>query len=273
MIFNIKIQISRNKYFNENIVNIKYNKKNNKYTILINKICLKNEKFFNKIALSIIVNEIKTIKNIKKINSNKIDLLLQTKKSLILKKINSKYLDYDVNFIKSLIDEKDLLFDDKHLNEYKIDVLFKKIYTKYEIRELLKNYPVLALEFENDGEEKNIISLIYDRYKLKLTIKRNNINSKEMYKLKTDLNVYEHLLTKKTYLDIKQINNDYIEKIIEEIKETLQFDYKNDELNKEKTKIIQIIVNKYLLQLKNNNLITYYEKIFNTFDKKICNIK
>ena len=268
----VNIKMCNNKEIKDKIVSIKYSKKTNKHTLLINKICIKKETFFDKLTLQIIVNEIKSLKHINE-NTNKIKLLNEIKKSLIYKKINNLYINHDNNFIKSLVFEKDIVNKYKNISDYKIDVLFKKIYTEYEIKELFSEYPILSLEYDSDGKDKNIISLIYDKYEIKLLQKKYKLSTKKMIDLKNDLIVYEYLLIKKTYLDTEEVNERKVNEIIREIKEVIDFDYKNEELNKEKKKIIKIIVNKYLVQLKNNNLDKYYNKIKETFDNKLCNIK
>ena len=207
---NVKIKICRNKYFQNNIIKTKYNKRTQKYHIYINKILINDECFFDNLTITLIINEINCLKYLynSEIQSDKIKMLNTTKKILIIKKINSKYAEEKkININTPLINYNRMMSSYEQIELSKINELFIKLYTKYEIRYLLEKYPILTYEFENDGQEKSIISILYDKYEIELLIKRNarNKKSKNNYELKKIQNLYEKILIQKTFIDGKNI--------------------------------------------------------------------
>ena len=265
----VKVIAVKNNYLNGEMVKILYDKKLGNYKVFINKTCLNNDTFFSKLALFLIVSEFKSVKSVNQslVNKNSLSVLINTKKLLVLKKLNQQYLNFNDNFIKRLLDDEFTL-DYYKISDSKIDVLFEQLYTINDIKKMMKYYPILSLEYEGDGHKKNIISLIYDKYevklKMKMAIKKDALNRKISY-LKNETVVYDYLLTKKTFVDFNQLNDFKLNEIIDEIKCVIDFDYKNKKLNREKNQVIKVLVNKYILQLKNNRLNKYYKKFYNTF--------
>lgn len=265
----VKVIAVKNNYLNGEMVKILYDKKLGNYKVFINKTCLNNDTFFSKLALFLIVSEFKSVKSVNQslVNKNSLSVLINTKKLLVLKKLNQQYLNFNDNFIKRLLDDEFTL-DYYKISDSKIDVLFEQLYTINDIKKMMKYYPILSLEYESDGHKKNIISLIYDKYevklKMKMAIKKDALNRKISY-LKNETVVYDYLLTKKTFVDFNQLNDFKLNEIIDEIKCVIDFDYKNKKLNREKNQVIKVLVNKYILQLKNNRLNKYYKKFYNTF--------
>ena len=271
---NVKIKICRNKYFQNNIIKTKYNKRTQKYHIYINKILINDECFFDNLTITLIINEINCLKYLynSEIQSDKIKMLNTTKKILIIKKINSKYAEEKkININTPLINYNRMMSSYEQIELSKINELFIKLYTKYEIRYLLEKYPILTYEFENDGQEKSIISILYDKYEIELLIKRNarNKKSKNNYELKKIQNLYEKILIQKTFIDGKNIGEKKLIRTIKELNYVIKFDFKSKILNVEKEKIIKIIINKYIKVLKSKK----YQKYISQFQEMLQNIK
>lgn len=165
--------------------------------------------------------------------------LLKTKDDLILQRLdkNTSVINYQnvIEFISSLefnkfLGKKDIVdFNtyftrlvtdlnkkkntDEELNKneeytdkpFTSNELFKQVYTNDEIKELLEQYPILKLEYEENGNYKNIAELIKEKINLNLKLK-NNLSEKE--KIEKELKTYEMIIN---YRDCNLYNllNDY----------------------------------------------------------------
>jgi len=172
--------------------------------------------------------------------------LLKLKDDLILKKIetNNSILNYKnmVNYI-SFIELNKILNDENKVDnsffnfftkEEKIEYftnneLFKNIYSKEEIKKFIENYPILLLEYDNNGNYKNIADLLLEKVNINLKLKENKNDLSLEKKYKTydmlikyrDLNLYDILSDYYSLLLIDSVDSNIIKEKENVLKEIL----------------------------------------------------
>lgn len=167
------------------------------------------------------------------------------------------FYQYLVNLVKKANIDKsnNRTFIDEPLTNNEI---FRKLYDNNEIKELLKTYPVLKLEYDSDGNYKNIAELIKE--KLELFKKPDD-------KLNQKIKTYEMLIASRD-ADIYSLLNDYYSLLI--------IDSTDSDLIKEKEQILKnilpnLVKQKILLcgEISKETSDEIYEEYINPCIKKI----
>ena len=192
-------------------------------------------------------NNIDLIKNLYcEINNTKNNLvefdeylsLLKLKDDLILERntTNNTVLNYKsmidfislLEFTKFFNDDKYIIIDNYFLNisdkekdnkEYFTDnELFRNIYSKEEIKQFIEKYSILLLEYDSDGNYKNIASLLLEKVDISSKLKENKQDKTLEEKYKTyemlikyrDLNLYSILSDYYSLLLIDSVDSNVI---------------------------------------------------------------
>ena len=164
--------------------------------------------------------------------------LLKLKDDLILERntTNNTVLNYKsmidfislLEFTKFFNDDKYIIIDNYFLNifnkekdnkEYFTDnELFRNIYSKEEIKQFIEKYPILLLEYDSDGNYKNIASLLLEKVDISSKLKENKQDKTLEEKYKTyemlikyrDLNLYSILSDYYSLLLIDSVDSNVI---------------------------------------------------------------
>ncbi len=141
----------------------------------------------------------------------------------------SNFYSYLVKLVKkaNIDKKKNQTFVDEPLTNNEI---FRKLYSNHEIKRLLRPYPVLKLEYDNDGNYKNIAELIKEKLELK---------KKPDDKINQKISTYEMLIASRD-ADIYSLLNDYYSLLI--------IDSTDNTLIKEKENVLKNILPNLLKQ-------------------------
>lgn len=171
------------------------------------------------------------------------------------KREDNNFYAYIIKLIKRLNNDENKMFSDEPLTN---DEIFRKLYNSDDIKELLKTYPILELEYDSNGNYKNIAELMYEKIELG---KKTNDKTKEQIK------TYEMLINYRD-ADIYSLLNDYYSLLI--------IDSTDSTLIKEKEEILKnvlpnLIEQKILLcgQISKETSDEIYKEYINPCIKKI----
>ncbi|MCI9433801.1 MAG: hypothetical protein HFI86_00810 [Bacilli bacterium] len=183
--------------------------------------------------------------------------LLEFNNFLGIDKIDSFYT-YLIKLIKKVsMDKKtDDTFIDRPLTNNEI---FRKLYKNNEIRELLKNHHILKLEYDSNGNYKNMAQLVKEKIELSEKVNDKNIDKK--------IATYTMLITYRD-TDIYSLLNDYYSLLIIDSTDSNLIKEKNQIL---KEKLPNLISQKLLLcgSLKEDMVDEIYKEYINPCIKKI----
>lgn len=183
--------------------------------------------------------------------------LLEFNNFLGIDKIDSFYT-YLTKLIKKISMDKKTAdtFIDRPLTNNEI---FRKLYKNNEIRELLKNHHILKLEYDSNGNYKNMAQLVKEKIELSEKVNDKNIDKK--------IATYTMLITYRD-TDIYSLLNDYYSLLIIDSTDSNLIKEKNQIL---KEKLPNLISQKLLLcgSLKEDMVDEIYKEYINPCIKKI----